>query len=292
MENKSGLKTALSEGLKVEHRWKNNKFINKINPEISYAGVVTTNGGWRQEPIYASFSRLYYVLDGSGMLVSDGESMELEKGYVYLAPCGIKCGFYGTPSVTKVFFHINLSINEDGRDIFESFKHFVRLPRSATTLENVKKWYLGSDEYGHLMLKGELMRTICELLKISEEKYGQNKTYSDNVSRAISYICASLRASLTVNEVAEAALCSKSTLSAQFKSEVGQSVAKYIDELLMSEATARLLYSERSIGEISERLGFCDQFYFSRWFTRLASVSPKEYRKTGGGIESKLTENT
>ncbi len=292
MENKREQKGKTSEKLKIEHRWQSNKFINRINPEISYAGVVTTNDGWHQEPIYASFSRLYYVLDGSGMLVSDSETMELESGYVYLAPCGMKCGFYGTPSVTKVFFHINLSLGEDGRDVFEDFKHFVRLPRSVATLENIKNRYLGSDEYGYLMLKGEIVGAVCEFIESSAEKYGQNKNYSENVSRAISYICSHLKAGLTVNDVAEAALCSKSTLSAQFKNEVGQSVAKYIDDLLMSEAQSRLLYSDRSIGEISERLGFCDQFYFSRWFRRLNSVNPREYRKTSGLTLNKSIKNT
>ena len=222
--------------MKIEHRWESNKAINTIDPEISYAGYVVTTSVWRQEPIYASFSRLYYVIDGSGMLVSENESIALEPGYVYLAPCGMKCGFYGTPSVTKVFFHINLNLCDGNGDVFESFGHFVRLPRSKQTLENVKKWYLDTEPYGHLMLKGEIMNTVCELLRRSEEKYGQNKNYSQVVTDAINYIRSHLTANLTVSEIAEASLCSRSTLSLQFKAEVGHSVAKYIDDLLMSEA--------------------------------------------------------
>ena len=66
--------------LYIDHRWKSNKSVNFINPEISYAGFVTTNESWRQEPIYASFSRLYYVISGSGMLVSENEKMILQTG--------------------------------------------------------------------------------------------------------------------------------------------------------------------------------------------------------------------
>ena len=271
--------------LEIESNWKNNKLINYINPEICYAGFVKTNDSWRQEPIYSSFSRLYYVIEGSGMLVSENEKMPLEPGYVYLAPCGMKCGFYGTPSVTKVFFHINLSLTKGENDAFEGFGHFVRLPRSASVLDDVKKWYLSEDEYGHLMLKGEIMRTVCELFTKAEEKFGFNKNYSRQVALAISYIRSHLTANLTVAEIAEAALCSKSTLSSLFKREVGQSVAKYIDDLLMSEAQTMLLYSERSIGEISERLGFCDQFYFSRLFVKRFGISPMHYRRTAQGID-------
>ncbi len=267
--------------LKIEHRWDNNKLINKINPEVSYAGFVITNDAWHQQPLYASYSRLYYVISGSGMLVSDDESVPLEAGYVYLAPCGMKCGFYGTPSVTKVFFHINLSLPGESGDVFEKFGHFVRLPRSLATLSNIKEWYLGSDKEGLLMLKGEIIGTVCEFLRTVHEKYGQNKNYSAAVISAINYIRTHLTASLSVSEIAEACLCSKSTLAALFKNEVGQSVAKYIDDLLLSEAQTLLLYSDKSIGNISERLGFCDQFYFSRWFTKRFSISPTKYRKAG-----------
>lgn len=271
---------ATSAKLEIEAKWSSNKALNFINPEISYGGFVITNEYWHQEPIYSSFSRLYYVMDGSGMLVSDNEKMPLEAGYVYLAPCGMKCGFYGTPSVTKVFFHINLTLKNGGGDAFEEFGHFVRLPRSIDVMEKIKDSYLSDDEYSHLMLKGEIMRTVCELFVKAEEKFGFNKNYSHQVTGAISYIRSHLTANLTVLEIAEASLCSKSTLSALFRKEVGQSVAKYIDDLLISEAQTMLLYSDRSIGAISERLGFCDQFYFSRWFAKRFGMSPKQYKRT------------
>ena len=218
--------------------------------------------------------------------------MTLEPGYVYLAPCGIKCGFYGTPSVTKVFFHINLSLKNGGGDAFGDFEHFVRLPRSIEAMQKIKEWYLSDDEYGHLMLKGEIMRTICELFAKAEEKYGLNKNYSRVVLKAISYIRSHLTANLTVAEISEASLCSKSTLASLFRKEVGQSVAKYIDDLLISEAQTMLMYSECSIGVISERLGFCDQFYISRWFVKCFGISPKQYRRNAQGIKGKISKNT
>lgn len=248
-------------------------------PNISLGGIVITDESWKQEPIYSSCSRLYYVTEGSGMLVGENEKMPLEGGYVYIAPCGMKCGFYGSPSVNKLFFHVNLSVSRDGGDVFESFGHFARLPRDTAYIEKLKGWYRGEDPMGHLMLKNEIYKTLCEFLRTAEGKYGEGKDYSKPVSDAISYIRTHLTASLTVKEIAEAALCSRSTLSALFKNEVGQSVAMYIEDLLMSEAQTMLLYSDRSVGQISEKLGYCDQFYFSRRFSKRFGISPKDYRK-------------
>ena len=33
------------------------------------------------------------------------------------------------------------------------------------------------------------------------------------------------------------------------------------------------------VSEVSERLGFCDQFYFSRYFKKRCGESPLKYRK-------------
>ena len=86
---------------------------------------------------------------------------------------------------------------------------------------------------------------------------------------------------MTVKEVAKICLCSPNKLSAVFLSEIGQSVSAYIDDLLMSEAKNLLLYTDKSIAKISEKLGFCDQFYFSRLFKKRFGLSPLQYRKKG-----------
>ncbi len=265
--------------MEIKSQLKINKKLSKIQPEVCYSGLVVTDSTWRQEPLYASYSRIYYIMEGSGMLVSDKEKMPLEAGYVYLAPCGLKCGFYGTPSVSKVFFHVNLSLGDGEGDVFESFGRFAKFPMPIKEMRRLEKWYLADNPYSHLMVKNEIYRAICEFLKTAEDKDGTLRSYSKPVTDAMNYIRSHLTANLTVGEISEASLCSKSTLSLMFKREVGQSVAKYIDDLLMSEAQTLIIYSDLSIGQISERLGFCDQFYFSRWFFRRFDASPKEYRK-------------
>ena len=245
---------------------------------VSRSGVVVTDETWHQEPLYAPYSRLYYVIDGSGVLYAEHERMVLEPGYVYLAPCGMKYGFYGTDSVSKLFFHIQLPISQGGKDAFAECNRFVRLPRDLNHLRHLSDAYLAGEIWGDIQIKAELYRTVSEAL----EHLRRGKTpleYSKPVSDAVTYIRDHLRAGLTVGEIAGAVFCSQSKLSGLFREEVGQSVARYIDDLLMSEAQTMLLYSERSIREISESLGFCDQFYFSRRFTDRFSVSPSQFRK-------------
>lgn len=254
------------------------KFCEGSDLSVSFDGFVTTDDTWKQKPIPSPSSRLYYVTGGSGMLISDNDSIKLEPGYVYIAPSGIRCGYYGSPSVTKLFFHINI-ILPDGYDLFSDCSGFARLPRPVEYIEKMTDWYFGDDVTAHIMLKAELWKTASEFASELLKSDRRPTKFSAPVSDAIAYIRNNLSASLTVNRVSEAVFCSSGTLSAAFRRELGLSVAKYIEDLLMFEARRMLVASDRSIFNISADLGFCDQFYFSRRFKRQFSLSPREYRK-------------
>ena len=248
------------------------------NIKYAYAGFVTTDESWRQPPRYASYSRLYYVIDGSGMLVSEQGEMVLEPGYVYIVPCGMKAGFYGTPSVTKLFFHINLTFDEEN-DAFENYSRFSRLPRSVAYINELKDLYLSTSKKDICLLKSEITATVCQFLSRMDNRNTNFKEHSKCVSDAISFIRKNIRATLTVSEVCRNVSCSAGALANAFKKELGQSISNFIEEMVMSEAQSQLLYSNRSIREISEALGYSDQFYFSRRFKKCFSITPSKYRK-------------
>lgn len=248
------------------------------NIKYAYAGFVTTDESWRQPPHYASYSRLYYVIDGSGMLISEQGEMALEPGYVYIVPCGMKAGFYGTPSVTKLFFHINLAFDEEN-DVFENYSRFSRLPRSVEYINKLKDLYFSASKKDIFLLKSEITATACQFLSGMNNRNISQKERASCVSDAISFIRKNMRATLTVREVCRNVPCSAGVLANAFKKELGQSISNFIEEMVMSEAQSQLLYSNRSIREISEALGYSDQFYFSRRFKKRFSTTPSKYRK-------------
>ena len=65
--------------------------VDTLSLSVSQSGFVTTDETWHQSPLPAASSRLYFVTEGSGMLISDSESMPLVPGYAYLAPVGMLC---------------------------------------------------------------------------------------------------------------------------------------------------------------------------------------------------------
>ena len=68
-------------------------------------------------------------------------------------------------------------------------------------------------------------------------------------------------------------------LSRVVRQVTGRTVVDYINQMLLMEASYLLRTSQLSITQIADRLHFADTPSFSKFFSRLKGVSPKEYRK-------------
>ena len=246
-------------------------------PRITYSGYVKTDATWRSAPLPTDVSRLYFVEEGSGMLLSHEGQMPLRPGRVYLAPCGLACGYYGTDSVTKLFFH--LSVPYRGRDAFEGYSRFLELPFSVEEIRRLTDWYFSDNEADQLRLRTAILHTVCRFLTVRGYTPPSLPTRSEPVERALELLRAGVRADTTVRGIAAACYVSPALLSRRFKEEVGVGLAAYIEGQVMQEAGRLLTQSTLTVGEISERLGFCDQFYFSRRFSVFFGLSPREFRK-------------
>ena len=66
-------------------------------------------------------------------------------------------------------------------------------------------------------------------------------------------------------------------LSRVVRQVTGRTVVDYINQMLLMEASFLLRTSELSISQIASRLCFADSPSFSKFFSRMKGVSPKEY---------------
>lgn len=60
-----------------------------------------------------------------------------------------------------------------------------------------------------------------------------------------------------------------------------QTALQFIHQRLLLEAKRNLLYTVMTIAHISDRLGFSEQAYFSRFFKRLTGSTPNAFRQAG-----------
>src|SRR5688500_20365404 len=83
----------------------------------------------------------------------------------------------------------------------------------------------------------------------------------------------------TLNDFAGISNLSLSNLSTIIREKTGYELLEYFNHLKVQKACQYLLLPDITIKETAERLGMEDPYYFSRMFSKLMGISPKEYRK-------------
>lgn len=73
---------------------------------------------------------------------------------------------------------------------------------------------------------------------------------------------------------------SERNFARRFKKATGQTPGQYLQTIRINTAQDLLHYSNLTISEITDRVGFGDVSYFARIFKKHRSVSPREYRTT------------
>lgn len=84
----------------------------------------------------------------------------------------------------------------------------------------------------------------------------------------------------TITSIARSAGLSYESFRKKFRAVTGISPARYRNRLAMDRAR-KLIYEERlSNKQLADRLGFCDEFHFSRRFREWTGQSPSEFRRS------------
>lgn len=109
------------------------------------------------------------------------------------------------------------------------------------------------------------------------------KPQSQIVNHAIMYINENITEPLNLEKIALKIGINKDYLSEIFKKETNMSLVSYIQKMKVAEACLMLQYSNASIVEISEKLSFSSQSYFTSIFKKFTSVTPLAFRNQKRG---------
>lgn len=102
---------------------------------------------------------------------------------------------------------------------------------------------------------------------------------SELIGEVLKYVNINLSMKLRTEDIAEHFSVSRSTLNRRFKKEMGTSLHNYIEDLVFYWAEKMIVEEKYSLSQISDMIGFCDQFYFSKRFMLRYGKSPLNYRK-------------
>jgi AraC-like DNA-binding protein len=102
---------------------------------------------------------------------------------------------------------------------------------------------------------------------------------AESIAQSIQFMRRHLAQSFTVPELAAQVGLSASHYAALFREQAGRPPIVFFNFLKVQHACQQLTDSSLRIKEIAHHLGFADVYYFSRVFTKVMGVSPRQFRQ-------------
>lgn len=223
-----------------------------------------------------------YVVEGKGSLTVNGKDFTLKEGDVYILPAEsthsyradperpyrkIWCNFY-----SDTFAKIQADYRLSERYVFhapeceEDFLRLLEIGTIGSRLNDNEWWKIAS----------VLMNVLN---KIAAHEYHPEGSIVI-AAHAKELLDDAVFSNITVEELAKQLFVSKTILTREFRLMYGMSPYHYYLNKKLSQAKLMLHNSNLSVKEISDKLCFSDEHYFSGLFKKKVGVSPSDFRKT------------
>lgn len=166
-----------------------------------------------------------------------------------------------TPTTITPNYNVRIS------EVISTFEHLYDVLRQGYSRQNV--------QYAVSLL----FHFLGAMMYMGRNTIGENDSEGgDNFEKIVSYMKDNIDQRLDINELAKYVGFPANTIAGEFKKRTGYSLLNYFNQLKIQEACLCLVNTDLSVAQVSMKVGIEDQFYFSRLFSSLMGVSPKNYR--------------
>ena len=230
---------------------------------------------------------LVYCVKGGGWCELAGQLHPVRAGDLLVLPPGVphNCGAHVSNPWT---IHWALATGDNLHEYLSELGVSARAPlvwmgddlQLARLFHEVVKTLEQGSSFLHLL---EASHALAHLLTVMiRHRHEHSRDTSDTVQKVaegIIYMSEHLDQPMRVSALAALANLSPAHFSVLFKEQTGCSPRDYLHLLRIHRACQLLRTSNLSVKEIATRLGYQDQFHFSRQFKAFQGASPSEYRE-------------
>lgn len=148
-------------------------------------------------------------------------------------------------------------------------------------LENLIAEFNTTETAQYDMLQAYLKQFIILSVRIKKEFQVEKNDLETKLFKDFSLLVEHHFKSIhSVTEYAKRLGISPKSLAKHFQKVGVDTPSKVVKNRIVLEAKRQLLYSDKSVKQIGYDLGFNDAAYFTRFFTKLVSKSPLQFKKT------------
>jgi AraC-like DNA-binding protein/mannose-6-phosphate isomerase-like protein (cupin superfamily) len=243
---------------------------------------------YRQRQHGADQHILIYCTEGKGQVQIEKKQYRLKPDDLIVIPAGSSHNYAADEKDSWTIYWIHFKGTIANAIVDTMITQFKGHHHSITY--QLKRLELFDDIYGNLE-RGYGNDNVCyanmclwHFLSsfLYDEKFNlpeKKQSKQDNIIEpSINFMQQHLSEMLQLSDIANFVNLSVPHYSFLFRQKTGFAPIEYFNQLKIQKACQFLIFTDLRIKEIAEQLGIDDPYYFSRMFTRLMGVSPKEYR--------------
>lgn len=235
-------------------------------------------------------SAFLYVTSGDAQLHIDGVESRMKRFYVLHVGKGIRLDitameqleyfmvlYKATLPLPSRLELVNLMERENPFQLRYSLS--PKYPISwMQKLEHMHHIWQAPSPLDKLKVKTLFYQLLYELVEQLHEQ-GIDVISPDLVSQAVYYMEEHYQETVTLEELADTLECTTRQLLRLFKNQMDTSPIEYLIGLRLGKAKELLVYTDKTLKEISESVGYTDSYYFSRIFKKQEGVSPTRFKE-------------
>lgn len=253
---------------------------------------------WRIRPHrHADLVHILFIAQGSVELELEGTSHQLQSASAIVVPAMTIHGFIFSPNVQGHIItlakpladHLHGLIDENStlkKADFYPLRQANRAERIATLVTQIDQEYRQPAPGRNSLLEALIQALVVELSRLcaytgsTAKRYGprQSNKGLQHLEHYQALIETHYREQPSIERLAEQVGVSSAHLNMLCRQLAGRSALQLLHERLLLEAKRQLTYTNMTIGQVSDSLGFSEPAYFTRFFKRNTTLSPREFR--------------
>ncbi len=228
---------------------------------------------------------LFIAIEGEALLEIDKEQFEVGKLIAITCSPGQTLGLLQASQDFKgyvIFFWIYEDDQNYCLQMSKNIRPFLKEKRLKIP---EKAAFLCHELFEGWMSNKGMCKFRCQIdfqeivfLIISHHSIEKEKMYLSLVG-AKQYIEENYMKDITIQQLAELVKLSPKYFADLFKRKFGKTVMEYVSELRLQEAKCHMHKGKMKIREIAHKVGYSDEFYFSRKFKKEIGLTPSGYIK-------------
>ena len=229
------------------------------------------------------FFHCFYVVDGKGSMVLEGEEIPLQKGHFYTTPPEHTHDFGARGSAPMILCEIKFELEDkEARAFLSSCPRDLDVESTPiySILKRTRRELAEKRPYFTEIIKHNLAEILIHLKRCAEGAGEMAEDVGDDkILQTILYINSHLETEITLSDLAGRVFLEKTYFLKRFKAVLGCTPIRYARRARINKAKELLVYSDKNVTQISNALGFKSVHHFSAVFSEETGASPTLYKK-------------